>query len=85
MKGLVISTAYIHSNYMSLILVLYYMYMYLYNTSARYNSWPLAIFQPVTAFGRSAIFPVNFQYGTVITYKNILSSKNGRLISDPYF
>ena len=60
-------------------------------SSARNNSRPLAIFRPISTFGRPKSILVGQIYCTfsmgwqLITYKNVLFSKNGRPISDPYF
>ena len=59
--------------------------------SARNNSRPLAIFRPISTFGRPKSILLGQIYCTfsmgwqLITYKNVLFSKNGRPISDPYF
>ena len=59
--------------------------------SARNNSRALAIFRPISTFGRPKSILVGQIYYAcsmgwqLITYKNVLFSKNGRPISDPYF
>ena len=59
--------------------------------SARNNSRPLAIFQPISAFGRPKSILVSqisctFSMRTAISNLiNILFSKNGRPIANPYF
>jgi len=59
--------------------------------SARNNSWPLAIFQPISTFGRPKSILVGQFYCTIsigwqsITYKMSYFQKNSRPISDPYF
>jgi len=45
--------------------------------SARNNSGPLAIFQPILLYIFNGMATNNLQ--------NVLSSKNGQPISDPYF
>ena len=58
---------------------------------ARNSSWPLAIFQPVSTFGRPKSILVGQIYCTVstgqlsITYKMSGFQKNSRPISDSYF
>ena len=59
--------------------------------SARNNSWPLAIFQPISTFGRPKSVLVDQIYCTFsmgrpsITYKMSHLQKNSQPISDSYF
>ena len=59
--------------------------------SARNNSWPLAIFRPISAFGQPKSILVGhisctFSMGQkLITNKISYLQKNGRPISGPYF
>ena len=59
--------------------------------SARNSSWPLAIFRPISPFGRPKSILVSQIYCTFsmgqqsITYKMSDFQENGRPIFDPYF